>query len=162
MSGHGFAVDWWTFGVLVYEMVTGRPPFMNKNHHKLGLLIRQGSLIIPDPVKHGIPMSDDIKDLITKLMDKNPDKRLGSNGDADEVVNHPFFQGFDWEKLMSRQLTPPFAPDADFNLKKDKPKSNNGRDNLVSIARDEREDIIDKTQQKLIQENKHKFSGFDN
>lgn len=40
MAGHGFAVDWWTFGVLIYEMITGRPPFMNKNHHKLGLLIR--------------------------------------------------------------------------------------------------------------------------
>ena len=40
MNGHGFAVDWWTFGVLIYEMTTGRPPFMNKNHHKLGILIR--------------------------------------------------------------------------------------------------------------------------
>jgi protein-serine/threonine kinase len=86
MSGHGFAVDWWTFGVLIYEMITGRPPFMNKNHHKLGILIRQGQIIFPDPVRHGIPMSEEIKDLIVRLLDKNPKTRIGSLGDADEIV----------------------------------------------------------------------------
>ena len=40
MKGHGFAVDWRTLGVLIYEMVTGRPPFMHENHHRLGVLIR--------------------------------------------------------------------------------------------------------------------------
>ena len=40
MKGHGFAVDWWTLGVLIYEMVPGRPPFMHENHHRLGVLIR--------------------------------------------------------------------------------------------------------------------------
>jgi len=83
MTGHGFAVDWWTFGVLIYEMVTGRPPFMNKNHHKLGILIRQGTVIFPDAKRHGIPMSEDLKNIINKLLDKNPLTRLGSDGDAD-------------------------------------------------------------------------------
>lgn len=86
MTGHGFAVDWWTFGVLIYEMITGRPPFMNKNHHKLGILIRQGAIIFPDPVRHGIHMSEEIKDLIKKLLEKNPQTRIGSSGDADEIV----------------------------------------------------------------------------
>ena len=47
-------------------------------------------------------MSDELKDLITKLLDKNPTKRLGTTNDADEIVNHPFFADMDWDKLMSK------------------------------------------------------------
>lgn len=68
MKGHGFTVDWWTFGILVYEMATGRPPFMHKNHHQLGMLIRNSPIIFPDPVRHKIFMSDELKDLISKVI----------------------------------------------------------------------------------------------
>ena len=60
MKGHGFSVDWWTLGILMYEMATGRPPFMNKSHHRLGILIRTGKIIFPDPVRHGIVMSEEL------------------------------------------------------------------------------------------------------
>lgn len=91
MSGHGFTVDWWTFGILVYEMATGRPPFMHKNHHQLGMLIRNSPIIFPDPVRHKIFMSEELKDLISKLLDRDPYKRLGYKEDINEIINHPFF-----------------------------------------------------------------------
>jgi serum/glucocorticoid-regulated kinase 2 len=118
MKGHGFGVDWWTFGVLIYEMITGRPPFMHSNHHKLGVLIRQGVIIFPNPERHGIEMSDLLKDLITKLLDKNQATRLGSKNDADEIVNHPWFKGMDWDKLMKKELDAPFQPDMEFLRRK--------------------------------------------
>jgi serine/threonine protein kinase len=66
-KGHSFGVDWWTLGILCYELRTGRPPFLDKNHHKLGKLIKKGKIIFPDPIKHKIEMSDEMKDFIVKV-----------------------------------------------------------------------------------------------
>ena len=58
-------------------------------------------------------MSDEIKDLITKLLDKDPKTRLGSTTDADEVVTHAWFRDLDWEGLMNKTIDLPFKPDMD-------------------------------------------------
>ena len=94
-------------------MITGRPPFMHSNQSKLANLIKSGSIIFPDPVRHKIPMSDEVKDLITRLLDKNPKTRIGSNGDADEIINHPWFQdgSLDFAQIMEKSMEAPFVPD---------------------------------------------------
>ena len=58
-------------------------------------------------------MSDELKDLITKLLDKDPKTRLGSTTDADEVVNHAWFRDLDWEGLMNKTIDLPNKPDMD-------------------------------------------------
>lgn len=109
MRGHAYTVDWWTLGILIYELRIGRPPFLDKNHQKLGRLIKKGKIIFPDPVRHKIDMSDEMKDLITKLLDRDPTKRLGAKG-YKEIMKHPWFDGFDFDALYNKELDAPFIP----------------------------------------------------
>lgn len=91
-SGHDHTLDWWALGVLIYEMLIGIPPFYNENQHEMYKKIKQGSLKWPDPVRHGISVSAEAKDLITKLLEKDRYKRLGQKGDVEEVLSHDFFK----------------------------------------------------------------------
>ena len=65
--GYNSSVDWWMLGVIIYEMATGRPPFMQKNHHTLGIQIRSGKIVFPNPKLHKIYMSEELKDLILRV-----------------------------------------------------------------------------------------------
>ena len=80
--GHGFAVDWWATGILLYEMVVGITPFFNKNRYQLFENIKGKRPKFPDRNRYSIEYSDELVDLISRLLEKDPQKRLGSNGDA--------------------------------------------------------------------------------
>ena len=69
-KGHDHGIDWWALGVLLYEMIIGIPPFYHKNKHHMYMLITEAPVKYPDPVKHGIKISDEAKDLINKVSQK--------------------------------------------------------------------------------------------
>lgn len=79
-TGHDHASDWWALGVLMYEMLTGIPPFYDKNRNVMFLNIEKAKLRWPDPQRHGISVSDVAKDIIQKLLMKDKGRRLGAKG----------------------------------------------------------------------------------
>ncbi|KAL7927214.1 serine/threonine protein kinase, AGC family [Trichoderma austrokoningii] len=104
-EGYGKTVDWWTLGVLLYEMLTGLPPFYDENTNEMYRKILTASLNFPG--YDVVPPA--ARDLLTKLLDRDPAKRLGVNGST-EIKSHPFFHGIDWKKLLQRKYEPAFKP----------------------------------------------------
>jgi serum/glucocorticoid-regulated kinase 2 len=93
-DGYKFEVDWWSLGILCYEMIVGFAPFYAKagqDPDSIFRIIRKKKIIFPDPVLHGIAMSDDCKDFITKMTQKDFKKRLGHKNDVEDVISHPWF-----------------------------------------------------------------------
>lgn len=105
-TGHGQAVDWWSLGALLYEMLTGWPPFYSRDQERLFTKIKRAKLDIPQNI------SADAADILSRLLEKNPVDRLGgSTRDADDVKSHPFFKSIDWDKLFRKAIAVPFVPE---------------------------------------------------
>jgi len=104
-QGHGRAVDWWSLGALLYEMLTGLPPFYCQDREKLFEKIRKSTLHYP------ASLSRFAKDLLQGLLTRDPTKRLGSGAkDADEIQAHDFFAEINWKKLTRGEISPPWEP----------------------------------------------------
>jgi len=114
--GHNHAVDWWAIGILIYEMIVGFPPFYHKNQSTMYELIEKFPVKFPDPEKHKILMSEEVKDLLTKLLMKDPKERLGTNGEVEEIMAHPWFADIDFNALLRKELEPPFIPELSDDL----------------------------------------------
>ncbi|CAI9091317.1 OLC1v1026322C2 [Oldenlandia corymbosa var. corymbosa] len=103
-EGHGSAVDWWTLGIFMYELFYGLTPFRGlDNEFTLSNIVARGLEFPKEPA-----VSNSAKDLITKLLIKNPAKRLGSTIGATAIKNHSFFDGVNWALL--RCTLPPHIP----------------------------------------------------
>jgi len=104
-QGHGKAVDWWSLGILIYEMLVGLPPFYSKNKKEMYFKILK-----QDPRYPGF-LTSDAKTLLHHLLRRNPSERLGSGADdAEPIKAHPFFASIDWDALLSKEIPPPFVP----------------------------------------------------
>jgi len=105
-TAYGFAVDWWSLGAIGFDLLTGSPPFGGNNNAKIQQNILKQKLQLP------YFLGPDSKDLLTRLLRKEPNKRLGANmpKDLDTIKKHRFFRRIDWKKLAKRELEPPIRP----------------------------------------------------
>jgi serine/threonine protein kinase len=104
-KGHGTEVDWWSVGILLYEMFVGIPPFRSGNKQTLQ------KKITAEKIQYPKYLGNDALKLLKGLLERDPKKRLGggATGSAD-VKAHPFFKKIDWKKLESMQVPSPFKP----------------------------------------------------
>ncbi|XP_055388711.1 serine/threonine-protein kinase Sgk2-like [Condylostylus longicornis] len=104
-TGHGKAVDWWSLGALIYEMLTGLPPFYTRDRELLFENIRSAELRYPSFIS---PVA---KSLLIGLFQRDPNRRLGGGKrDAEEIKAHPFFATVDWQRVYYKLEPPPFRP----------------------------------------------------
>lgn len=108
-EGYGASVDWWTLGILMYEMLYGFTPFRGSSQNDTFSKIEKGSTKFPDHPRTGAPVSKDCKSLIRKLLTHDPKKRLGSEHGASDIKNHPFFAKLNLPLI--RNQTPPIIPE---------------------------------------------------
>ncbi|KAG7661692.1 NRC2 [[Candida] subhashii] len=104
-KGHTSAVDWWTLGILIYEMLYGTTPFKGSDRKKTFANVLKREVKFPDSPH---PISSNCKNLIKKLLIKDEEKRLGSKTGASEIKNHAFFKNTQWALL--RHQKPPMIP----------------------------------------------------
>ncbi|EYU43241.1 hypothetical protein ABFS82_08G127000 [Erythranthe guttata] len=108
-GSHGNAVDWWAFGIFIYEMVYGRTPFAGPTNEATLRGIAKRPLTFPSDVPPcGGASEMHARDLITRLLNKDPNRRLGSKRGSAEVKTHPFFKGLNF--ALIRSVTPPILP----------------------------------------------------
>jgi len=97
-------VDWWCLGTVLYEMLVGLPPFYCKDHAEMY------ERIVEQPLRLVMVGSPSAREILQQLLHKDKSKRLGAKRDFDEIKDHAFFMPIEWDKLLRRELKPPFIP----------------------------------------------------
>ncbi|KAF8562621.1 hypothetical protein P879_06012 [Paragonimus westermani] len=104
-NGHGTAADWWSFGVLMYELLTGTLPFQAKHRKDTMHLILKAKLAMPQF------LSPEAQSLLRALFKRTPSNRLGYGPNGfEDLKKQPFFAGIDWDGLLEGRVQPPFKP----------------------------------------------------
>ncbi|KAL6794801.1 kinase-like domain-containing protein [Trichoderma sp. SZMC 28013] len=106
-KGHTTAVDWWALGILIYEFLTGYPPFWHQNPIEIYKQIVEKPVIFPQEPT----ISDEAQDIIKSFCTIDRSRRLGNiSGGAGRVKAHPFFRGVNWDDMLSRRHRGPIIP----------------------------------------------------
>lgn len=96
--------DWWSLAVIIYRMITGKLPYPTNKNSEVRIFLLTSDIEIDKNL-----FSDEAADLLYRFFQKNPFKRLGARG-VEEIMEHEFFEGVDWEALLEGTLDPPFKP----------------------------------------------------
>eukprot|EP00951_Prasinocladus_malaysianus_P026908 scaffold240046_cov40-Prasinocladus_malaysianus.AAC.1 len=111
--GYNYSVDWWGLGVLMYVLLTGRQPFSSPKTDDPMVVMRR---IVDENwhVKFPPYVTAEAKDLILRLLERKPSKRIGMlSGRAQDIKDHPWFTGLDWDALEARKMPSPRIPKDD-------------------------------------------------
>lgn len=114
-SGYGKEVDWWSLGIVCFELLTGWPPFYDRDFNRMCDKILYRPLVFPTQKYN---LTRDAEDLVRSLLQRDPTKRLHYQLTSDAESNiskynlkyHPFYQGLEWDKLVECAVEPPFLP----------------------------------------------------
>ncbi|OQR90836.1 cAMP-dependent protein kinase catalytic subunit [Achlya hypogyna] len=107
-KGHNKGVDYWAYGVLIYEMVVGSSPFCGNNPSDQVQICRN---ILKEPLRFPSWVSGACKDVVSKLLERDVSKRLGCNhGGTNAIRVHPWFHGIEWDKIYKKKEPAPWLP----------------------------------------------------
>lgn len=99
-GGYDKTADWWSLGILTFEMMHGLPPFYNKSQSLMFKLIKEGEVKFSEKVK----ITPEAQDFLLRILNKNPKQRLGAQGDVEDILGHPWFKGMDREKMLKKEV----------------------------------------------------------